>query len=146
MNDETDRAILNPENFLMSDSLDGRFNAELLVENDTDEYAVVPSSPQHYGQFICDFCFEDVDITGVLTSFIVSQQKTSITIRGDAGDIVNLLGGDNALVSVSCRAFSGEDLLLKEFVDPIETEVHATVLRGTDDANIVVSFTDVRNT
>jgi hypothetical protein len=141
LENEVDRVLSNPENFLMSDSLDGRFDPELLVEKATSKNEI----PRRYGQFICDFSFDDIDLSGTLTSFKINKEQTTISVRTDVGEIINLLDGDNSLLSVSCKSFSGEDLLLKEFVNPVETTVVVNVIDDTDYAIVTVSFINVQD-
>ncbi len=109
---EFERTLSNPDNFIMSDSLDGMIDPDVL--EDPDVWDV--------GNFTCYFFFNGATVGGTLRSFSVKpkQRKVSIVANDDAAIC---LINENRLKSFTCKSRSGDIVSTQDIEAIVEVDV-----------------------
>lgn len=100
---------LNPDNFMMSESLNNRLNPGSI-----DSRVALPIV---YGKYTCEIKFLTHTFTGDVRQLSVTPQKTSISISLSTGEVIDILK-DNELVSIKFFDMSGDVIYFRECDDP----------------------------
>ena len=109
---ELDRVLSNPDNLLMSDSLEGLIDPHLMEDPDVWDA----------GDFTCSLEFIGFKIRGTLQSFSLDPEKKVVSILVVPSDAIKLLTG-NFLKNYRCFNITGDTI----FEEDIEEEVYLDV-------------------
>ena len=112
-NSEFERTLGNPDNFLMSDSLEEIIDPNMLEDPDV----------WNVGNFTCYFFFEGVTIGGTLRSFKSGIKQRIISIVAN-DDVAIQLMNENKLKSFVCKSMTGDILSVQEIDSIVSTCVH----------------------
>ena len=110
---ELERVLKNPDNFIMSESLE-----DLLDHSQFVEAEEIWSS----GDYACDFKFDHGMLTGVLQSFQCQPKQKIISVMTDKQSAIMLMK-DTRLLSFECRTVEGHTVILED----LEQDVSASV-------------------
>jgi len=100
---------LNPDNFMMSESLNNRLDPDSI-----DSSTVLSTT---YGKYTCELKFLTYTFIGHVRQLSTTALQTTISILLSAGEIVDILK-DNDLLSVKFLEVSGETAYFREWDDP----------------------------
>ena len=100
---------LNPDNFMMSESLNNRLNPDSI-----DSSTLLPVT---YGKYTCEIKFLTHTLTGDVRQLSSTPKKTSISILLSTGEAIDILK-DSDLASIKFFDVSGGVIYFREWDDP----------------------------
>ena len=120
---------LNVDNFMMSDSLTGRFDV-----NSVDEEVKTPPT---YGGYVCEMSFSSYKLAGEMKSLARKHDRLTISFILRSGDPIGILD-DCALLSYRLIDVSGMTVYSDEWADG--TTVSASINMFENDECYLVTI------
>jgi hypothetical protein len=126
-NDEFNRVMSNPENLIMSDSLDGVL-----------DFAVA-EDPEVWGSsnFTCHLNFKDNMVAGALKSFSIKKNHYMIVTVCDDDAAIHLLNAQQ-LVGYVCKSIYGETVTSIETNCDVEIQVNFNDEQQTAEVTVII--------
>jgi hypothetical protein len=127
---ELERALANPPNFIMSDSLEG------ILDDDWSEEL----TPWETTDVKCEIYFSDYSIAGDLKGFTLSDTSLSLILRSTTSQVMQAISCyDTHVSSVECSYPDGKVFWAKEFQK--KSKIRA-VLEEDNKSIVIVNLQD----